>query len=194
VSTKHWVFIHGIFSDGSESIDRLRPFFECAGHTVEEMDYGWSGPLGARADNPERAERLATLTRHRASEGKCVAWLAHSNGNAIGKRALDLPDLSVDQWIMLNPALDVDIQVGPGVRRIDVVSGHDDRAVELARLIPGSIWGALGSRGYAGTDERFHQWWWEDLFDNEEDIGHSGWAIGDLVGKSGPWLTWLAGQ
>jgi hypothetical protein len=143
--------VHGfnVSDGGRDSIDRLYPALDNRGWTVrpKRLDYGWR-IITQLWGNPKVADELAGL----ADPGDVA--IGHSNGCSIIHRATHLQHCELETIVYINPALDTDATPGPCVKRCLVLFAEDDRAVLLATLIPGVLWGAMGRFGYRGKDPR----------------------------------------
>ena len=144
--------VHGfnVTDDGGATTDRIAPYFEAAGFRPVEQDYGFLFLLGAWICNNRVAKRIAKQVK--PGDIGC----GHSNGCAILTRAADA-GAPFDGLVLINPALDADFTFAPQLRWIHVYYNQDDGAVKLAELIPHFLnkrWGAMGARGYVGTDPR----------------------------------------
>lgn len=148
--------VHGAFDhNGVLTTDKLRPYLETEGWTVEEFDTGFTGLLGVRFLNHYRAMQLeikATKLK-KESAGELVG-IGHSNGCAILAAASEL-GAPFDRLVFLNPALDRDAAVGPSVRRVDVFHSPSDIPIYIAGLFLKHPWGRMGRNGSDGSDPRF---------------------------------------
>ena len=79
------ILIHGFntWDRGASSTDTLRPYLENRGWKVEELDYKWTGLIGARRINPKMASKLRSLIAHHKAMGNQIIVVGHSNGAAI---------------------------------------------------------------------------------------------------------------
>jgi hypothetical protein len=165
---KSCYLVHGfnVNDDGKDTIDRLAPFIDANGWQVRQFDYGWTGLLMTLLGNSGRARTLA----HLSIAGDIA--IGHSNGCAIIHRATH-QGAGFDTVVYINPALDVDVAPGPKVKRCVVFHSPDDRAVFVAKLIPGVLWGAMGRYGYQGEpDDRIMNINLRELLGAR--VGHSG--------------------
>lgn len=173
--------VHGIRSDGTLNVDRLRPYAEAAGYVVREFEYGWTHALMAWWMNDRRAHLLSKLVQ----PGDVA--IGHSNGCAILDRATD-HGAAFDTLVYVTPALEVEQRPASQVRRLFVFYSPDDKATWVARLfrwLPGSRWGAMGRYGYEGiTDMRIRS---IDLHNalQAKRLGHSGMFSGDWIERFG---------
>lgn len=185
---KAWL-VHGfnVRDEGAGTIDRVGPYLDASGWVVSQYDYGWTLLLGVLFGNPGRARELS-----RDSEPGDIA-IGHSNGCAIIHRALHA-GAHFDQVVYINPALDTTAMLPPAdstrLRKLHVFHAHDDRAVHLARWIPGSLWGGMGRDGYEGpADPRIQNRPLHRII--APPIGHSG-AL-HRADQFGPYLAYIVG-
>lgn len=144
------VLVHGfnVRDSGAGSTDLLKPPLEASGYVVSEFDYGWIGLLGAKVGAKRRAQALHS--RHSSA----YYAIGHSNGCALIWRAAWLGSFNV--VVLLNPALDRDVQWPPHLSGIHVYHTFGDMPTKLATYIPGVVWGSMGCRGALGGDHRIH--------------------------------------
>lgn len=116
-------------------------------HTWMMHEYEGAYALTARFMNPRRAKKIARFVRPED------IIIGHSNGCAIAH--LIQKTTPVQGLILINPALDADANF-PNVDWVHVYYNWGDQAVPLTEnvfwAITGHPWGAMGQRGYEGTD------------------------------------------
>lgn len=142
--------IHGIHSpEGNNNITAFVPVLQKAmpGARVEVFSYGFMGFWQARFRNDEVARRLASTRRTDTKEKEI--WVTHSNGAAIAYLATTRYEARPDAIFNFNPALDR-WRVAP-VKWVETIHSNQDRWVNLARHLPGHIWGDQGKIGIAPT-------------------------------------------
>lgn len=142
--------IHGIHSpEGNNNITAFVPVLQKAmpGARVEVFSYGFMGFWAARWDNPEVAKRLAFVKSGNTKEKE--VWVTHSNGAAIAYLATTRYEARPGAIFNFNPALDR-WRVAP-VKWVETIHSNQDRWVNLARYLPGHIWGDQGKIGIAPT-------------------------------------------
>jgi hypothetical protein len=144
----------------------LIPWLKFYGYEVCQFDYGWTGLLGVLLGNKQRARQLASWIE------PGDIGIGHSNGCAILHRTGHL-GAKWRRLVYINPALNVNAPLAMNVPRCDVYYSPSDRAVLLASLIPGMLWGAMGRygphpamRGYWGHNL--------ELALNHHPVRHSG--------------------
>lgn len=145
----HAYLIHGfnVRDGGKASTDTLAPYLEQAGMTVHHPDYGWLGLLGVRMFNDNLAKMLAGCLE----PDSCI--IAHSNGCDLVRR-ISFMDVPKFRAVLINPALNVDTQFGQSLERALVMHNQDDWSCWFAQWLICSPWGAMGTKGYVGNDDR----------------------------------------
>lgn len=136
--------LHGynVRDGGANTTDNLVVPLRAAGHQVVELDYGWWGRLKVRL----ASKSLAMVIAKMAEPGSII--IGHSNGGTLAYRAARL-GAEVERIILINPALN---HAAPlPLPRVDCYHSPNDRVVELARWIPGSLWGNAGRVGLQGA-------------------------------------------
>lgn len=162
------ILIHGwrVRDGGRGSIGTLADPLRDLGHEVHCVSYGYVlAPWSTRMRSRVFAKLLSTQVR----PGDVL--VGHSNGARVAWEASYYSrDLGPMVW--LNPALDAYMTPARSVPRCLVVYNRRDVATRLARLVPGSPWGSMGTVGYRphdglidGSDVRM------DVL--ERGIGHS---------------------
>jgi len=106
--------------------------------------------------------------------------IGHSNGCHIINTSLARHEAPFSQVIYIAPALDTDTPLPPQVQRCLVIWSDTDWPTKIARWIPFSGWGAMGSKGYQGPkDNRIQsvriEDWLPAEFEQGDGIGHSGY-------------------
>jgi len=138
--------IHGIHSSSGGNTSKLAPFFRAAGLDVMVRSYGWAMALTSGLTdwlNERRARRLA----ENIENGDSI--VCHSNGAAVAWHIQSEHRL-LDTLILINPALDADIEFH-NVSRVIVVHNAGDDVVAWSVLAPFSHWGSMGRDGYTGN-------------------------------------------
>lgn len=149
MATVHLVHGFNVTNGGATTTDLLAPYFERVGCRVAEQDYGFV-LLTMWFTNKIVAKRIAG-----AVEPGDIG-VGHSNGCAILTRAADA-GAPFDGLVLINPALDADIEFAPQLKWVHVYYNQDDGAVAFAEVIPQFLnwrWGDMGARGYIGFDSR----------------------------------------
>jgi hypothetical protein len=82
--------------------------------------------------------------------------LGHSNGAAVAYGITKV--VPTRGLVLINPALDSDIEFDEHLEFIHVYWSHRDNIVWLSALMPFSLWGRMGKTGYIGKDPRVKQW------------------------------------
>jgi hypothetical protein len=146
---KKVTLVHGFWDhNGLFTMDKLTPFFEKEQFDVEDYDYGFTGLIGVRLLNDERAAELAERTESGA------VGVGHSNGCAVLQKA-SLLGAQFSQLVFINPALDAGAEVGAQVRKIHVWHSPSDLPVRVSNIFISHPWGEMGATGYKGSDTRF---------------------------------------
>lgn len=78
--------------------------------------------------------------------------IGHSNGCAVAYRLSQ--KIHVRGLVLINPALDKQIEFDPSVEFVHVYFSRGDRVTWLAQFVPFSLWGSMGTEGYVGKDPR----------------------------------------
>lgn len=183
--------VHGYntFDGGASGVLQFVKQLEAAGLEPVPFQYGWTGLLGVRFFNDDRARQLRRLVGNEQAVAIC-----HSNGCTVGLMAAAF-GAPFRNMVFLNPALDTDAIRPIHVGRIDVFHNGDDVATLISSLLLFHPWGSMGRRGYRGKDPgwinwdtiRGERWQWEEnlkrrtatilsTFDSRVAAhGHSGW-------------------
>lgn len=138
--------LHGynVRDGGANTTDNLVEPLRAAGHQVVELDYGWWGRLKVRV----ASKSLAMVIAKMAEPGSVI--IGHSNGATLAYRAARL-GAEVSRIILINPALNRTAPLPQPFPRVDCYHSPNDRVVEIARWIPGSLWGNAGRLGLQGA-------------------------------------------
>ncbi len=147
--------LHGIHtSPTSRRLRDMCPYIaRGAGCEVVYHEYGDIWAIQTRMKNPGIARRLLPHIR----PGDVL--LGHSNGNAIWMRAL-LEGAPARGLVILNGALEPDIEFPPQLELVHVYYNPKDEAVPLTevpimrRVFFDPLWGEMGRVGYTGNDPR----------------------------------------
>ncbi|RLB66444.1 MAG: hypothetical protein DRH08_06160 [Deltaproteobacteria bacterium] len=158
------ITVHGFnVRDGGEStIGKIEPALS-ERHDVCDFDYGWIGLLGVKLFG----KRIARNLSKQVTVGS--VGIGHSNGCMELIRACEY-GAPFNHLILINPALDNDINIPINVSRVDVLHNIDDDVVTMAKWYPFSYWGDMGRVGYTGSDTRVHN---HETFSLFNVSGHS---------------------
>lgn len=173
MSRRRIILIHGwnVRDGGASTVGRLAGPLRELGHEVEAYGYGWA--IAYRTTR-RRSERFAEILAPQLRPGDVL--VAHSNGARIAYQASWRVCHPLGPMVWLHPALDRWRVPGGHVPRLLVYHSGRDFATRLARLVPMSPWGSMGTHGYAPPR-------WSTLPPDprvvEIDDGgrHSGWAL-----------------
>lgn len=137
--------IHGIHpKQPGGTVGKLFPYFSPHFPTMSH-EYGSAYALTARFLNPGRAKGIGEWVT-----GSDIL-VGHSNGCAIAHKIQQ--DQKVHGLVLINPALDADIQFHK-VDWVHVYYNYGDEAVPLSKFLFAHPWGDMGQRGYTGEDPR----------------------------------------
>lgn len=143
------------------SISGLSRFMtEAVGLRPVIMSYGFMPAILANLFNGFLGKRLS-----KGMEPGSVG-VGHSNGCTLMwkiSRHVYLRGL-----VLINPALDPDVEFDPRLDFIHVYYSSDDEITWLSSLVPFSSWGKMGTVGYKGNDPRVKQF---DMGVEHTDIG-----------------------
>lgn len=158
--------IHGfnVRDGGKDTIGRLKPLLEAAGHTVESIHYGFFHRLRVRWCSRGVAKAVASLV------DKDSYVIAHSHGAAITFLAAKY-GASFKHVFLINPALNKKTAI-PNALWVSVFYAPSDIWTRLAKYIPFSIWGSQGRVGFRGKALNYSQTNLDWLLHAE--VGHSG--------------------
>jgi hypothetical protein len=150
--------IHGfnVDDEGRGTVGWMKPILEEAGHKVVMIKYGWLWRVRVRLCNSRLAKVISSM-----AEPRSIA-IGHSNGCDLIHRAC-MEGAPFKSVILFNPALDNDTKFPEQLSNISVFYSANDKATSLAKWIPFSKWGNMGTVGYRGEDPRVVNF-------NEEDI------------------------
>lgn len=167
------VGVHGFnVKDPEKTIGKLKNYIE----DLYMFNYGWLGLFGVLFKNKKIAKQLKNLLDSNKDKPNVV--YAHSNGSALAVKAARM-GARIDTLVCINPALNVKTKFPESIGRILVISTKHDKATEYARffdsiplveLMVTDEWGAMGSRGYVGDDERVTNWRLHDDLDDHSDF------------------------
>lgn len=169
--------IHGVRAEDAHNssisflVHRLKP----VSPLVKMLDYGFIPAIVAPLFN----WLIVRMLKQQIRPG-CIL-VGHSNGCALAYRLSQ--QVKVHGLVLVNPALNHDVEFDPSLAFIQVYWSHADRITWLSRLMPFYIWGSMGTRGYTGDDPRVQQW----------DMGLRHTDIGDPA-KAGVWRDFIAGN
>jgi hypothetical protein len=159
--------VHGFnVKDGGEAtVGWLKPVLEEAGYKAVMVRYGWLFRLRVRLCN----SRLAKLWGSVAEPGSIA--IGHSNGCDLIVRAAQ-EGAPFKKTILFNPALNSDTVFPVIFEEISVFYSPSDSATRLAKWIPWSRWGDMGTTGYDGEPDTRVVSFNEETLAGEE-MGHS---------------------
>ena len=171
---KRAITLHGFnVSDGGRgTTDKLHSGLEDMGLEVVDFDTEWEfgiirDLISARMGNVKRARRLARMLQ----PGDML--IGHSNGGCIIDIATWMVPCIPVGAIYINPALDRDAPISPGILELHVLHTPTDNVVGVARRLIGSRWGSMGRDGYMGDPDPRAINVSHELF-GLSDTGHSG--------------------
>jgi len=169
------VLVHGfnVRDGGANSLDKLAPYLQAAGHEVEvdRADYGFFSLWAVRFRKHSAVRRIAGALE------TADAVVSHSNGANYTNKALNA--LHNSRWlreVRIAPALNRGTAAAPNVRRCTVLHTRTDVWVWLSGFLVGHAWGWQGLLGYKGPDTRMVNWDYSDLVRD-----HSGYFDDDIV-------------
>lgn len=167
------VLVHGFNVDdnGEQTVNKLEKYVNKEIYNVLHGDYGYFGLWGVRFFNKNIAQTIAGMT-----PPNTVA-IGHSNGCAILVRAAEY-GAKFSRLILINPALNMDMEFPEQVERIDIFHNIDDTTVSWAKWLPFHRWGAMGRYGSISEDPRVFNHETKELFGIS---GHS--AVFDVSEK-----------
>ncbi|QDU34249.1 hypothetical protein KS4_23150 [Poriferisphaera corsica] len=188
--------LHGfnVHDKGAATVDMLNPYL--ADYDYQDLDYGYFNLKDVRMKNSTVALALAVQTK----QPKQDIWLGHSNGCAIIYEALELmsdvsavsPEIAEylpypQGIILINPALDADIEFPEGNYFIHIYYSPSDDPVWWAKWLWWHKWGSMGRDGYTGKpDPRINQFNEMDLL--ARNIEHSDVFKPGIVKRFAPFL------
>ena len=174
----NWTYLlHGINTPdkGSDTVCQLAEYI-APYSSILNHSYGCIGPVGAVFKNKRIAKRLHNLTKA-DNEGSSFA-IGHSNGCAIILNAMR-QGAQFKRIVLINPALKVNTVFPPGDYEVLVIYTDNDVATRAARFFDGlpvlgwfvpDAWGAMGAKGYKGTDPRVRNEDMTAVLDGHSDI------------------------
>lgn len=156
----HFILVPGYndASEGRKNVDKLQPYLEALGHTVDTAsgDYGWYGLLRVRFRRHKVILRIVKAVQKAQGEGRDVCILGYSNGANYALRAARLLSGPFISLFLVHPALPAKAKLSPVVSRAWVVMTRSDWAVRVATWTSWFTgWGRMGYAGYQGNDSRF---------------------------------------
>lgn len=163
------VLIHGfnVRDGGAQTIDKLRPYLEQAGHEVEcdAADYGFFGLWAVRFRKHGAVLRIANALK------KADAVIDHSNGANFEHKALSLIEQHGGHYkvVRLSPALNRSTAAAANVDHCTVFYTRTDFWVWVSGFLRFHPWGRQGQRGYQGTDTRMRNRDMSDLIQGHSD-------------------------
>jgi len=170
------VLIHGfnVKDGGQRTVDRLTPYLEAAGHTVDkdEADYGYYNLFQVRFRKHKAVARIALALKN------ADAVISHSNGSNYEAKALRLLEKRDKQYkiVRLSPALNAKQSIPENVSKGWVYFTRSDKWVWLSGFLLFHSWGRQGQKGYLGDDRRIQNRDCSDLIK-----GHSDWFNGENI-------------
>lgn len=141
------LFVHGfnVEDDGEKTINKLEEYVEK--RHVLHGNYGHFGLFGVRFFNKNIARTISGMT-----PSDTVA-IGHSNGCTILVRAAEY-GAKFSRLILINPALNRDMDFPEHIERIDIFHNIDDTTVSWSKWLPFHRWGAMGRYGSSSKDPR----------------------------------------
>lgn len=181
------ITVHGAFNGGGfggeGSTDLIGPYLKDQHILHKQLDYGFRMALGAKWGNQRVSRELVNFLQSVKTFHPKVIVYGHSNGAAIMHQASLMPEFPSNMdiyYVYLNPALDVDRAPSNRVKGVDVWYSPYDKVVRLSDLIDkitgGLIipkhWGSMGKYGYQGSDQRVHNYDYNEVFYNNVSQCH----------------------
>lgn len=145
--------VHGILTNGDDSVNRLADDLAMRGLTSRTYQYPHNGLLDQRSQR-KRTENARGLMQRVGAQDHVVG---HSNGCGVVHGAMNL-GARFDRVFLFGAALDSDV-LWPkrGAKKINVIHNKRDKALTLGWLLPWHAFGSLGKIGYQGEfDQRIH--------------------------------------
>jgi len=162
--------VHGfnVSDRGEGSTDMLAPVLRKSGFNIYEADYGHLDLFGVRHCNKHIAHMIARLAP------KGAIGIGHSNGCAILQEVSNMDFNQFSGMVLINPALDTRARFGKNLDFIHVYSTPSDYTVQLSAALVKHPWGAMGRKGYLGSDQRVQNYYLPyaghmGLFENFDD-------------------------
>jgi hypothetical protein len=183
----HFILIHGYNdrSAGANNLDKLRPYLEALGHTVDcdSADYGWFGLFWVRFRKHSAVLRIVKAIQKAQIEGRQVVVVGYSNGANYALRAVKLLTGEFVSMYLIHPALPSKAKFPAVVSRVWVAVTKSDWIVRLATFTNWLTgWGRMGRNGYRGDDERV-----KNLDYTDVAKGHGGTFEDEII-------EWFAGE
>lgn len=149
---KNYILAHGfnVKDGGKGTVDKLVPLLN---GRVQQADYGWFGLSSVLLHNDKIAQMITGMATPDS------VGIGHSNGCALLVKAAQ-NGTRFKRLILINPALQDDIEIPSTVGKVYVLHNKFDLPVKAARLlnwfVPGRnfLWGQMGNSGYQGDDPR----------------------------------------
>lgn len=188
------ILIHGfnVFDGGRATVGRLRPFFADRKVPYLMVNYGWFG-IGrtyVKNDNVARRVAGACRTARELDQNRPIIVVGHSNGCAITWLAAREHGVEIDRAVFINPALDEDAVIPPGIRSLHVWHSPDDKPVAWSRKLPFHPWGNMGAIGYQGpADERVENFDKQSGYRAASSKAHSDVFSDELLPFFGPLIA-----
>lgn len=170
-------FFHGfnVSDGGSNSVDKLAPWFAMGGCEIVEHDYGWVGLLRLRRRNAR------TIQGAYPAIGQGDVLIAHSNGCLICWELVEA-GAPVSAVICVQPALRRDTTWRDDVRVLCLYNPRD-RIVSMGRMWSRFMsvanpfrdrhgWGAAGRHGFTADQANVDNW--NTATGPVPAVGHSG--------------------
>lgn len=154
------LLVHGvnIWDGGRATVGELRGYFAARDVAYHILKYGHINPITTRFKNSNIAKKVADFANN---SDQPILAVGHSNGCCIIHLAIQLYGANIEHAIFINPALDIETNLGHKTT-FDVWHSPSDIPVRLARLLPKSKfrpWGAMGAYGAkeAGNVRNFNK-------------------------------------
>jgi pimeloyl-ACP methyl ester carboxylesterase len=143
------IMIHGwrVRDRGKRTLGPLADALRDLEHEVILYSYGY---VFTRRKTEMVSRKTAKLLSTKIEPGDVV--IGHSNGARVAFELSFYAPL-IRRMVWLNPALDPDVVPAKTVQKCLVVHSKRDRATRIAKWLPGSIWGAMGTVGYLPSEE-----------------------------------------
>ena len=171
------ILIHGIHNETTEkTIGKIAKYLNDVAH----FNYGWHSFISVAWKNKQEAKKLARAL----IENECANVWGHSNGCAIAVEAARQGGI-IKNLVLINPALKINTAFPANIGNIIVIHTKHDKATKAARIFNSipfvglfviNAWGAMGTRGYKGDDDRVINLDFSDKLD-----GHSSFFKQDIT-------------
>ena len=158
--------------------------------SISNYAYGYFNLFDVLFKNKKAAKRFAEIVISDHHGHKYA--IGHSNGCAIIVEAMR-QGAKFDTILLINPALNINTVFPEGDYKIVVIHTKHDKATKAARffdsipfveLFVPDEWGAMGTRGYQGTDQRVLNMDWSEIL-----TGHSTIFTEEIMALVGPQLA-----